>query len=111
MPQVPLFFKKKKSHFSIFNSLGWLLVEKQIIELDVCVCVCVCVCVLVVPIRSPRVLFPFIYFYFILWPCLWHVEVPRPGTALRCCNDNTRSLIYSATKERLVFIFKKDSLP
>ena len=22
----------------------------------------------------------FLFFFFLLWPCLWHMEVPRPGT-------------------------------
>lgn len=59
------------------------------------------------------------YFYFFFWPCLWHVEVPRPGidpchsSDLSCCSDNTESLTHCATRElpaQLLKVFSWNSI-
>ena len=57
--------------------------------------------------QSPcRILFFLIFFNFFIffWPCLWHVEVLRPGMNAPhssnpgCCSDNARSLTCYATQ-------------
>ena len=44
----------------------------------------------------------FFFFFFFFWPCLWHVQVPRPWiTPEPQQRPNTRSLTCCATRELL----------